>query len=405
MQSTQFASRSKFLFGLQVYPSAPAEGFLKINLNCFLASKGELIYFKVMDKYLVALVALPKMTPTRLRKLLEKYSPEAAWKCDADEWIECGLKNDFVSEVFVAKKKTDPDYEKEKLEKIGADLVHENDENFPAQLKNISSAPAWLYRRGETACDEKHCITIVGPRKISNYGKQVTEHFAEALSRFGFTIISGLALGVDAAAHQAALRMNMPTVGVLGCGIDQLYPPQNRELGKNILASGGMILSEFPPGTEPAREHFPMRNRIVSGLARAALIVEAGEKSGALITAGMALSQGKDVFAVPGSIFSETSGGTNKIIKSGQAQAVTSPEEVLEAMGLNDVPSFRERSELKPTNPDELRLYEIMDLNPTHIDDIIKKSGMNSAKVSAILSMLEMKGFVSDTGGMNYVKK
>lgn len=357
-----------------------------------------------MNKYLLALVSLPKMTPRRIRLLLKNYTPKEAWNSPLYEWIQMGLKEKFVGEVNTARPKLDPDKLLENLEKIGADFIFEDNKEFPSQLKNIPSAPAWLFRHGKCEHKEKKCITIVGPRKISDYGKRVTEEFAEELSKNGYIIVSGLALGVDAISHYSALKMSGETIAVLGCGIDQIYPPQNRELAKRIIDSGGMIYSEYPPGTSPARENFPARNRIVSGLSSAVLVTEAAAKSGSLITAHTALDQGKEVFAVPGSIYTGNSDGTNKLIQSGEAQLVSSAKEIIEALG-TDLATFRQTKKLKPANKEEALVYEAILDEPTHIDKIIKATSLPSAKVSAVLSMLEMKGFVLDTGSMYYVKK
>lgn len=358
-----------------------------------------------MDPYLVALINLPKMTPTRLRKILANFSTEQAWQVNFFEFIQVGLEPKWVEEIMVAKNKIEPKREVEKLNKLRARLIHENDEDFPLQLKNIPTNPAWIFVRGSLLPIENQSITVVGPRKISNYGKQVTEEFVSFLAKQGINIISGLALGVDSLAHESTLQIGGRTVAVLGTGLDQVYPSQNRNLFQKILDQGGSIISEYPIGVGPSRQNFPIRNRIVAGLSRATLIVEASERSGSLITAEIALEQGKDVFAVPGNIYSENSNGTNRLIKSGQAQAVTSPMEIIAELQMENLSDFREAQRVLPANQTERKIFEFLSREPKQIDEIVRESKLSSAEISVALSMLEMKGFVLDLGGQNYVKK
>lgn len=358
-----------------------------------------------MDKFLVALIHLPKLTPTRLRRLLVRWSPEALWKISSGEWLEAGVEMDFVQEAISARKNLNPDQIMADLEKMEARLIHENDADFPEQLKNIPGSPAWLFVRGEFKPQEQKFFTVVGPRKISSYGKQVTEEIVRELASNGLTIVSGLAIGVDTEAHRAALAVSGRTVAVLGCGIDQIYPAQNYNLACEILDKNGAIISEYKPGTEPFRQNFPARNRIVSGLAQGVLIAEASEKSGSLITATMAVEQGREVFAVPGSIFSQNSAGTNHLIKSGQAQAVTSAQDILEALEIEDLPLFRETQRIAPTDAKEKIIFELMGKEPKHIDEIIKNSKLSPSEVAVAISLLEMKGMIRDVGSQHYIIK
>ncbi len=358
-----------------------------------------------MDKFLVALIHLPKMTPLRLRRLLAIWGPEALWKIKGGDWLEAGVEADFVKEAIAARKHLDPDQIMAELEKMEARLIHENDADFPEQLKNIPNAPAWLFARGQFQPDTQKYFTVVGPRKISSYGRQVTDEIVRELASNGLTIVSGLAIGVDSEAHRATLAVNGRTVAVLGCGIDQIYPAQNHNLACEILSRGGAILSEYKPGTEPFRQNFPARNRIVSGLSQGVLVTEASEKSGSLITATMAIEQGKEIFAVPGSVFSSTSEGTNNLIKSGQAQAITSAQDILKALEIEDLPAFRETQRVAPTNPREQLILALLTREPMHIDAITKNSKLSASEVAVALSMLEMKGYIQDIGGQNFVKK
>jgi len=358
-----------------------------------------------MDKYLVALIHLPKMTPTRLRRLLANWSPEALWKIESNDWLTAGIEADFAKEATAARAKIDPDKILANLEKIGARLIFEKDADFPEQLKDIYSAPAWLFVRGNFKPAEQKFFTVVGPRKISSYGKQVTEEIVRELASKGLTIVSGLAIGVDTEAHRATLAVGGCTVAVLGCGIDQIYPAQNHNLAQEILEKGGAIISEYKPGTEPLRQNFPARNRIVSGLSQGVLITEASEKSGSLITATMAVEQGREVFAIPGSIFSQNSAGTNQLIKSGQAQAITSAQDILDALDIKDLSSFRETQCVKMNNPKEQVVFDLLGKEPVHIDEITKQSQLKTNEVAVAISLLEMRGIIRDVGGQNYIRK
>jgi len=205
------------------------------------------------------------------------------------------------------------------------------DGNYPRLLKEIYDPPKQLYYLGELSAEEKFPLAVIGTRKMSLYGEKTTEYFANVLAQAGLTIVSGLALGVDGLAHQIALANNTRTVAVLGSGLEMIYPPEHKKLAKKIVASGGALLSEYPPETPPSRLTFPARNRIVSGLSLGVLVIEAPVKSGALITARFALEQGREVFAVPGGIDQENSQGCNLLIKMG-AKPVTRPEEILETL-------------------------------------------------------------------------
>lgn len=358
-----------------------------------------------MNPYLLALVSLPKMTPTRLRLLLRHRTPEQAWHATSTSLLSSLQDQDYVTEITKARPHLDPDTLTSNLNKLGGTLLHESDTQFPQALKTIGAPPAWLFVRGSLKYLTHPCLTVVGPRKISAYGRQVTEEIVQALAHSGLTIVSGLALGVDATAHRAALDVEGFTVGVLGCGIDELYPPRNRQLGLEIIQRGGAIISEYPPGTEPARQNFPTRNRLVAGLSSAVLVTEASEKSGSLITATLALEQNKTVFAIPGSIYSATSAGTNALIKSGQAQAVTSATDILEALQFEDVISFREKKRVFPQNPTERQIYEHLSGIPIHIDELAHLTSLPTSTLATTISMLEIKGFIQDIGGQNYVQK
>jgi len=276
------------------------------------------------------------------------------------------------------------------------------DKEYPAMLKEIHSKPKELYIRGKFTDADKTAIAIVGTRKYSAYGKQVTFDIAEKLAKLGITIVSGLAKGIDTFAHEAALEAGGRTIAVLGTGLDKktFFPPANWHLAEKISRQGAVI-SEYPDGTRGTQFTFPQRNRIVSGLSLGVIVVEAPEKSGALITAGLALEQNREVFAVPGQIYEKNSQGTNGLIKAG-AKAVTCIEDILEELNLLHLIKT-EKKNIKPETKEEEIIFSIMSLQPMHIDEIIKKSGLATSAVNATLMMLELKKAVRNLGKGNYV--
>jgi len=283
----------------------------------------------------------------------------------------------------------------QKIEKITI-----QDKEYPKLLKEIYDPPQELFFLGEIKAEENLPLAIVGTRKVSNYGKQVTTELSRGLARAGFTIISGLALGVDGLAHQSALDVGARTVAVLGCGLDNIYPPVHKKLAEQIVKSGGAIISEYPPGTMPLKHHFPARNRIISGLSLGTLVVEAPETSGALITAKCALEQNREVLAVPGNIFNQNSFGTNQLIKLG-AKAITKIEDVFEVFNLE--PLKNQRKKIEPANEEEKIILDILSKEPNNIDEIVKKSNLDAATVNSTLIMMEISGKIKNLGGGNYI--
>ncbi|MBI3671689.1 DNA-protecting protein DprA [Candidatus Azambacteria bacterium] len=276
------------------------------------------------------------------------------------------------------------------------------DKNFPESLRNIPKAPERIFVRGEILPEDKVAIAIVGARKCTSYGKQVAYDFAYALAKNGVTIVSGLAIGIDGEAHKGALDAGGRTLAVLGSGIDDnsIYPYSHKSLADRVLENGALI-SEYEPGTPSLKHQFPERNRIVSGLSLGVLIVEAKEKSGSLITAGIALEQGKDIFAVPGQIFAQSSKGTNKLIQEG-AKLVLEPQDILDELEIAGVNIKKQKIEL--TETEEKILKHLKD-ETMHINDIIKRSGLAANSVLTAITMLEMKKIIQNIGGNIYTIK
>ncbi|AEH23090.1 DNA protecting protein DprA [Thermodesulfobacterium geofontis OPF15] len=289
----------------------------------------------------------------------------------------------------------------ERAKKENTKIYFIKDKEFPEKLKTISYAPLFLYVKGKLLKD-KNLIAIIGSRKPTSYGKEVAYKFSKKLAENGVGIVSGFARGIDSISHKGTLDGNGYTIGVLGCGINIIYPAENRELFERIIKSGGAIISEFPFDTKPRKENFPMRNRIISGLCEGIVVIEAGKKSGTLITAKWALNQGREVFAIPGSIFSSQSEGTHYLIKEG-ANVITSPEEILAYFGWGEEKNLsREKIEVELTE-EEKEILSLLSSYPQHVEEIFAKVNKSPFEVLSILTELELKGLVENLPG-KYIK-
>lgn len=327
-----------------------------------------------------------------------------AWQASEAELKAAGLAADLARTVVGARANVEPDRELDKVSAAGAHIITVASEAYPPLLREIPSPPALLYVRGNlTAQDVTRAVAVVGTREISAYGRQVTERLAADLAALGITIVSGLARGIDAVAHKAALGAGGRTVAVMGTGIDLVYPREHRRLAAEIEGSGALI-TEFPPGTEPAPERFPQRNRIISGLSLGTILTEAPARSGALITASFANHQGREVMAVPGDVLSVLSAGCNDLIRDG-ASLVRNADDVLEtinfAAGAVQLPFELETAPLP--QGDEQLIARSLSSRPMHLDEIARETKMSAQKVSAMLTIMEMKGIAKDVGGGNYV--
>lgn len=288
----------------------------------------------------------------------------------------------------------------EKLERYEVKALTVHSPDYPARLKEIYDYPPVLYVRGSLLPEDEWCLAVVGTRRATVYGRQVTEEFVADLARNKITIVSGLAKGIDSIAHRTALEAGGRSVAVFACGLDTVYPAENADLAKRLMKQGALV-SEYPLGTKPRAENFPRRNRILSGLSLGVLVVEAGETSGAMITAHLAAEQNREVFAVPGSILSPASKGTNQLIQEG-AKLVRGYADILEELNLTAVAQQMEMKELLPESDTEAFLLKQLGAEPTHIDEVCRSSGLPAATVSSTLAMMELKGMVKQVGGMNY---
>ncbi len=335
-------------------------------------------------------------------------SPSAVLNAELKELLNVRGITPAISKSIVDYRDTiDPERELDLIERNGCRVIKIEDEEYPAGLKAIYDPPPIIYIKGSLISDDYQSISIVGSRKASAYGKSVAENISKELALMGFTIISGMAHGIDTFAHNSALNAGGRTIAVTGNGLDIIYPPGNERLYERIINSGAVI-SEFPMGTEPKKENFPIRNRIISGLSLGTLVVEASVHSGALITASYALEQGKEVFAIPGPIFSETSKGTNNLIKQG-AKLVESVDDILNELSLsipdNKREYLRDDDKIMETqlSEEEYKIWKAIDYTPIHIDDITRQTNLPTSVVSAMLVILELKGLIQQQAGKMFV--
>lgn len=358
------------------------------------------------DRYLIALASIPEVGPVTIRRLISVFgSPEAVFKAGRKELMSVegvgSTRAGFIRD-FAGWDKLDGDLLR--ITAKGVKVVSFDSADYPHSLRNIPDAPLVLYMRGEVGQDDKFALAIVGTRTPTQYGKSVTESLSRELSAMGFTIVSGLARGIDTSAHTGALMAGGRSIGVLGSGIDVPYPPENKTLIEKLEASGA-VLSEFPPGTSPNRENFPRRNRLISGLSMGVLVVEAQADSGSLITASLALEQGKEVFSIPGNINSANSKGTNELIKKG-ARPVLGAKDIVEELApmLKGFIKSEKRVNIEISEV-ERSVLSILSGEPLHVDEISRGSGLPPAKTLGILLGLELKGVAGQAEGKRYYLK
>jgi len=362
--------------------------------------------FRNMDlneaRYWVGFSLIPGIGRVKL-SLLEAYFGDlaGAWHAPAGELRSAGLDAKSAEAVVALRGRISLDDELEKLKRYKVTVITADDPGYPRRLREIYDYPPLLYVRGELVPEDEWAVAVVGTRRASVYGRQVTEGIVADLARNRITVISGLAKGIDCIAHQTALENGGRTIAVAACGLDVVYPSDHVALARQIMEQGALV-SEFPLGTTPKAEHFPQRNRIISGMSLGVLVVEAGEKSGALITAHWAVEQNRDVFAVPGSIFAVASKGTNRLIQEG-AKLVSNCADILEELNLTMVAQQLEMKEPVATTDTESQLLDYLSREATHIDDVCRHTGLPISTVAGTLTMLELKGLAKQIGGMNYV--
>ncbi len=338
----------------------------------------------------------------RLRSLIDFFGRiDIAWQAPVDALMAAGLPASVVENMLIVRQENRLDEILEQAQRDGIQVITWEDEAYPQRLQAIDQSPPVIYVKGAIALEDDWAVAIVGTRRMTAYGRQVTEELASFLAGNHITVISGLARGVDAAAHQAVIKAGGRTMAVLGCGVDVVYPPEHKKMAEDLVANGALI-SDYPPGTAPESGNFPPRNRIISGLARVVVVVEAGIESGALITARYAVEQGREVFAVPGSIYAPMSKGTNRLIFDGAAPLLHM-EDVLQSLDIEKIQAYKQARLFLPADEMEKKILAELGDEPVHIDEIRAGADISAAEAISKLTMLELTGHVKNVGGMNYV--
>lgn len=365
-----------------------------------------------MDSLLewLSLSLVPGLGPRGWKKLMDVYGGPGRVLSSSREDLQRrvpGISGKVLSGIQADTLKKAADKELQKAEQLDVSILTQQDSSYPALLKNIHDPPPLLYVKGDPGFVGSRSIGMVGARASTTYGQRIAFDLSRRLTLQGLTVVSGLALGIDTASHQGALKGSGATVAVLGCGIDVMYPRQNRNLCDEI-ASNGAVVSEYPFGTRPEAFRFPARNRIISGLSLGVVVVEAAKKSGSLITADFALEQGREVFAIPGRVDSSKSEGTHRLLQNG-AKLVHTVEDILEELGPFFSSSGSIENGLAETvqgvedlSADEAKLLGFMDIYPQPIDSLIRQSGMLPQKVNELLLTLELKGVVEALAGQQF---
>lgn len=355
-------------------------------------------------KYYVALSTHQKIGGRTFSKLYKRFKKlKNLWQASRKDIASAGVDLGQIEAIEEVISKIDPADELRKLKKYGIDVLIFPDSKFPKLLKELPDPPGLLYIKGKILPQDEIALAVVGSRKYSSYGARAVEEIVYPLAKNKLAIVSGLALGIDAIAHRVALEAKGRTIGVLGCGLDQIYPSTNIHLADKILSSDGAIISEFPLGMPAMKYNFPIRNRIIAGMSLGTLIIEGAADSGSLITAQAAIEYNREIFAVPGPIFSETSAGPNHLIQMG-AKLVTSANDILNELNIKTLADQVKAQIVIPDSKEEEILLNLLE-KPTMVDILIRESKMEPALVNSTLVMLEMKGKINNLGGTAYVIK
>jgi DNA processing protein len=355
--------------------------------------------------YWVVLSMATGIGPVRFQRLLEICGgARGAWQASDRELAAAGLERRTADSLRRLRQGTRPEAVANRLAQLGIRALTLLDDEYPCNLRQVADAPPVLFVRGSLRPADGQAVALVGTRRATAYGRAVAERLAGDLASAGVTVVSGLAKGVDTSAHLATLEAGGRTLAVLGNGLDRVYPPENGALARRIADNDrGALVSEFAPGVPPDAVNFPRRNRIISGLSRATVIVEAGERSGALITADFALEQGREVLAVPGSIFNLMSVGAHQLLRQG-ATPVTCAGDILEALGAPPEASVTRAHEVPEVSPPEATLWRALAGEPRHADDLARTLGLSAGEVAATLTMLEVRGLARRVGSMLYTR-
>jgi DNA processing protein len=359
----------------------------------------------------IALNSIPGVGRVLYKRLILRFgSPEEVFRAPEVELFRVeGAKPASVKAIKQSGDWSNARLEAEKAREIGAEIVTFSNPRYPANLRETHDPPPYLYVKGRLVEGDKVSVAVVGSRKATQYGRQLTKKISGDIAAKGVTIVSGGARGIDTEAHKGAIEAGGRTIAVLGCGIDVVYPPENASLFKAVAESGAVV-TEFPVGTPPDAANFPQRNRIISGISMGVVVMEAADVSGSLITASYSLDQGREVYAVPGSVASPTSRGTNSLIKKG-AKLVEGSEDILVDLFpymkgyLRELDLYRKPEREFDFGADEKALFELINLEPAHIDALAEKTGVPVSKALSLLLGMELKGAIRQVAGMNFIRE
>ncbi len=355
----------------------------------------------------ILLNKIPHLGSKKCRQLVEWFgSPQKVLSASAKSLsLVPGLGKEAITSLIQAPKNIDINEDLKRIDELNIGVINFRDSLYPSPLKTIFDPPFLLYVKGKLKKEESDTLAIVGTRRPTTYGKLMARRLARDLAREGITIVSGMARGIDTAAHQGALEVGGRTIAVLGSGVDVIYPPENKKLVVEIIKKGAVI-SEYPLGAEPNAPHFPQRNRIISGLAKGVLVVEAPLRSGALITADFALEQGREVFAIPGNITNPNAQGVNRLVKEG-AKLVECVEDILEELDFSLLNKKEKKTfdeEIPSLFSEERKVLELLEEEPLHIDSLVSRSGLPASKVGGLLMKLQLKGLARELPGKLFVR-
>lgn len=353
-------------------------------------------------RYWIGFNLVPRIGPAKVQRLLDYFGDlPTAWNARPDALAQSGLDKRALENLITARGELDLKAEYERARASCDSILTWEDPDYPRLLRQIPHPPPVLYIKGNLTYEDEWALAVVGTRRATAYGREVTRAFVADLVRNRITIVSGLARGIDAEAHRTALENGGRTIAVMGSGIDIIYPPEHDKLARGILERGALV-TEYPVGTKPDAVNFPPRNRIISGLSLGVLLVEGDETSGAIITTDFALEHDREVFAVPGNIFRRESRGPNKLIRESRAKSVMRVQDILEELNLTMVAEQAEARAVAPDNETEAALMRFLSSEPIHVDELRQQTGLPIAQVSSTLALMELKGLVRQSGGMNY---
>ena len=353
----------------------------------------------------IAFSKVPTVGRVRIGALEQRFGTlESAWGAREDELRSAGLAANVVSAILATRSEVDPERELDQVLRAGVRALTWHDPAYPARLREIDDLPPVIYMKGTLIGQDHRGVTVVGTRRPTAYGREAATHLAGDLAKAGVTVVSGLARGIDGIAHRASLAAGGRTIAVLGSGLDVVYPPEHEGLFDEIIQRGA-VFSELALGTKPEARNFPRRNRLLSGLSLATLVIEAGEGSGTLSTVRSALEQNRDVFCVPGSIYSPTSRLTNRLLQEG-AKLIMDVNDVLEELSLSGTPEQQLPlpEALETENEDEAAVLGALQFEPRHVDELSRTTGLPVTRVTGALMVMEIRGQVRQVGRMNYIR-